>query len=106
MRALGILTWVLVTSVLSVIVQAVAFRQLWTWFVAYEYGVGPSLGAWFGIATILRLMLKLSELDPTPRNVEPWNAERSTKQVIFQWIGIVMVLGSAWSIGSVLGWVR
>lgn len=39
----------------SALLHTVALRLLWAWFLAPEYGPGPSTRAWFGISTIVGL---------------------------------------------------
>jgi Mg/Co/Ni transporter MgtE len=113
MKTLGIFTWIAISSLLTALIQAAVLRRLWSWFVAGEYGPGPSLGAWFGIATILGLIIGMATTATTapPRaskRDESWDEiiRQSVSHTLARWIGCGVALGMTWAIGSLLGWVR
>jgi hypothetical protein len=43
-------------SPFSGMVRALAFRLLWGWFLAPQYGDGPTLRAWFGVSILITLL--------------------------------------------------
>ncbi len=103
MKALGILGSAVLSIFIGAMIQAAAMQRLWLWFLSAEYGTGPSLGAWYGISTIVALRVQSvvgdrSETDP----VDPW---RSIKLMVIQWIGIAVILGVAWAVGAAFGWI-
>lgn len=110
MKALGIVTWYCISAMISAIVQAWTMTKLWAWFVAQEYGPGPSMGAWFGIATILGFVVSMSLVSQAKPNKEDkdWDGiiKESVGISIGKWIGCALILIISWTLGSVLGWVH
>jgi hypothetical protein len=46
----------LVLVPVSGVLRALTFRLLWGWFMATQYGDGPTLQTWFGINVLVSLM--------------------------------------------------
>jgi len=107
MKVLGMFTWIAISSLVTALVQSWTMQCLWRWFIAREYGVGPSLGAWFGIAIIGGLTLRTQVSGGRGRE------DRSADQIIkasvvatgVRWLECLLVLAVTWCIGSVLGWI-
>lgn len=58
------------------IVQALAVRLMWTWFLAPQYGDGPTLRAWFGVIVVFDLFtislttsIQRTRSTPLPKNI-------------------------------------
>lgn len=55
------------------IVRALACRLMWRWFLAPQYGDGPTLQTWFGIGVLHGMIFTLSraqeKVDTLPKNV-------------------------------------
>ncbi len=106
LNALAILATAVLLGFLSALIQAWAMSKLWVWFVAADYGAGPSLSAWYGLAVIFSLPLGLVMHDVTRKKDEsagPWLRVIGT--AVGAWLGILMVLGAAWLTGTFLGWI-
>jgi len=107
MKALGILTWIAISSLVSAFVSSWTMQCLWRWFLAHDYGHGPSLGAWFGIASISGLMFRLGTA--TNAKAESKSSDsywlEAALHSVGVWIGCMLTLAIAWCIGSVIGWI-
>lgn len=107
MKALGILTWIVVSSLISALIQSWMMQCLWRWFLAHEYGHGPSMGAWFGIATIVGFVVRRNASSTTKTEDQTldeiiWSGIKETTGM---WLGCLIILGIAWCVGSFMGWV-
>jgi hypothetical protein len=55
------------------IVRALVFRLMWSWFLAPQYGEGPTLQTWFGIGVLHGMIFTLPRAqekpDTLPKNV-------------------------------------
>src|SRR5512142_1340398 len=89
MKALGILTWIVVSSLISALIQSWMMQCLWRWFLAHEYGHGPSMGAWFGIATIVGFVVRRNASSTTKTEDQPLDE--------FIWSGIKDTTGTGTS---------
>lgn len=102
----------LVNFLVSVVLGAVttlalvAFcSKMWAWFLAGQYGAGPSYAAWFGIDSIasvglnLALMSKASE----DRSKDKWDDVLARHGAVL--LAIAVMLGWTYLVGSVFGWV-
>jgi hypothetical protein len=107
MKTLGIFAWIAISSLVTALIQAAALRRLWSWFVAAEYGPGPSLGAWFGIATILGLIVGMAApLRAADKEPADEMTRRAVVHTLSRWLAYGLVLVTARLVGSALGWVR
>lgn len=107
MKALGVLTWIAISSLISALVHSWMMQCLWRWFLARQYGPGPTMGAWFGIATIAGFVIYKATRTRTKgddRTIDEiiWD---SVKETVSMWFGCLLVLGIAWCTGSLIGWV-
>lgn len=104
MKALGIITWIAISTLLSSLLHAWALATLWHWFASAQYGVGPSLGAWFGLAVIGRLALRTTDFKKSTPDKNTWG-----DLVVYQfdsWLAVLTALGTSWIVGVVVGWIR
>lgn len=80
--------------------------KLWTWFEAKAYGGGPSIGQWYGISLIFGLLLAPAIMEVARDKVEQ---DSVIETVIGRSLGVIVgcliVLGVAWCVGSVTGWM-
>jgi hypothetical protein len=53
--ALALLTAIAITPFTGML-RAVVYRLLWGWFLAAQYGAGPTLAAWFGIGLLMSML--------------------------------------------------
>jgi hypothetical protein len=54
--------------------RALAYRLLWSWFLAPQYGEGPTLQTWFGIGVLYSLFsFRQARAGELPKNVV-WHA--------------------------------
>jgi hypothetical protein len=102
MKALGIFTWVVLSYLVSSLLTTFALGKLWVWFVAAEYGPGPSMGAWFGISNILGLVL----LFHSRGNSDASETEGMMSHTIMRWVICGLGLAFSWCLGSAFGWVH
>lgn len=103
MKGLGIFAWIAISALVSALLDSWAMATLWRWFAAAQYGPGPSLGAWFGLATIASLALQ-SGPDFKSAADTPWS--EVVKKTIMAWLLVLLALGIAWCVGAVVGWIR
>ena len=100
MKALVIFIRIVVSTFVSAMLNTWAMHTLWWWFAAAQYGAGPTMATWFGLAIIVRLALL--KMDKTDSDFE-WS-ELVTRQVTV-WLLVLAALGSAWVVGATFGWV-
>jgi len=108
LEALCYLAWLLVALLGDALLNAWAMSRLWHWFAAAQYGAGPQLGVWFGVAIIARLMLRHE--DDVERTIKADDDAPSLggviKKSLWSWAAILLTLGVAWGIGSMFHWVQ
>lgn len=110
MIVVAVLGWVVIHTLAAALVQSAVLGRLWEWFLAHEYGPGPSPGAWFGLATILNLMIGMAV--PMRERIrdrsEPSGQllRRMMTHSLASWASCGVVLGFAWCVGSAMGWVK
>lgn len=82
------------------LIEAFTYSTLWRWFVARQYGHGPSYPVWYGLAMILGLIV---------HNTRRQGAEKGAKAIITTtiavWIVYMLILGLAYLTGSIFGWL-
>lgn len=97
----------IVLSPISALVGAGTMSKLWEWFVARDYGSGPSMSAWFGISEIASVVLATALLNVTREkrgsSDSPFMAVIG--QAVGMWVGMALILGIAWVTGFALHWV-
>lgn len=102
----GFLFLMFVTAPASAIVKAFTASTLWSWFAARDFGVDPSLGAWFGVALIFTMAMNIAlrslKADKTPPDKIIQTGLFKLASTAF---GCAIVLGYARAIGALLGWV-
>jgi hypothetical protein len=106
---IALFTWLVVSSLITALLEAWSLQHLWAWFAAAELGPGPSMGAWYGVASIFALALFMSKPLPSPPSEEKSTADtlRSAVSRSFsRWIFCALGVGVTWTAGSVIGWVR
>lgn len=101
MKALGILTWTMIAIVISALLNSWAMATLWRWFAAAQYGHGPSMGAWFGIAAIVRLVTTHTRIKDPDRDAS-WS--EIVQAQIAWWLLVLATVGTAWLVGLITGW--
>lgn len=105
-KALGIFAWIYISSLVTSVIQAEVIHKLWAWFAARDLGSGPSVGAWFGIAAIITLIVRQANAaDDDKDKTLDQVIRRSVVASLGQWMGCVMLLGMAWAIGATFGWL-
>ena len=102
MKALGIVTWIVISTLFGALFNAWALHMLWHWFVSMQYGAGPSMAAWFGLASIGRIVTHQVQGSSSSKDKE-WS-DILTDQIAW-YLGVLMVLGAAWATGAVFGWL-
>ena len=103
MKLLGILTWLIVSIIGSALLNSWALAKLWTWFVAVQYGAGPSFGAWFGLAAIARLVLASHEIPKS--DDDDVDATKLVAATLRAWAFTLIAVGLSWIVGAVAGWL-
>lgn len=104
------LAWFLVALLVDAVLNAWVMSALWRWFAAPQYGAGPTLGAWFGVALIARLILR-NEADEDHalkqlQDTEDLSLAGVIKKSLWSWAGVLFTLGVAWCLGTALHWIR
>lgn len=85
-------------------VSSWSMSKIWEWFIQAQYGMGPSLGAWFGI-NILFYSLSARGLIMVKKD-DNWNSSHMRIIVALVWsIGSLSMLLSSYLIGSIMGWI-
>ena len=93
-----------VLMVAHAIAMASTLRLLWGWFLSPQYGAGPSLAAWYGASTIFGLSIGLA-LSGYGVKSEERTFAKSCGGIVGGMIGMLLVIGMCWCVGSVLGWL-
>lgn len=88
----------LVVAILSPftgMLHALTFRLLWSWFLAQQYGEGPTLRTWFGISAITSLLAGI-------RHAESKNSGESLSAMIANSVFVsALLLGVVIATGAV-----
>jgi ABC-type sugar transport system permease subunit len=109
LEVLCLIAWILFALLVNSLLQAWAMSVLWRWFAAPQYGSGPSIGAWFGLAMIANLALQGAAEEQAIRQQlredEPSMTSMISKS-LWRWAGILFTIGVAWCLGSALHWIR
>jgi hypothetical protein len=99
---LGLVLLFFILIPLSALAEAGAAQLLWRWFVAVQYGAGPTMPAWYGlfmIAGIAHLGLREKKLP---------EAEGYTLLVLFQFAHALLTIGfmlaAATLVRVIVGW--
>ncbi len=104
MKALSVFLFTLLMAPVNALVTSATLSKLWSWFLVDDLGPSPSYGAWYGITTILFLLLGLALMNVTKTKVEDKDYLMHT---VSQSIGVVVAcafsLLFSWVIGSVTG---
>ena len=126
MRKLGIVAWFCISVLAGAFLRAWSLSLLWRWFETPQYGLGPSMGAWFGLSMIVEVVIvqrvgKHVGVFPTvksgasakvkgapgataaPSQSNAWGAV--TVSTGTSWLLTLFTLGISWIVGSVLGWI-
>jgi hypothetical protein len=108
-RVVGVFIISAAFSVVTAFLGAWSLHVLWDWFVAAQYGAGPSTAAWFGIGSILRyalapMFVRLSSKESKAEGFSAIMIERVGNEVAM-WFGIMLSLGMCWLFGMLIGWI-
>ena len=104
MKALGKITFFCISILFGALLSAWILSKLWLWFVAAQYGHGPSLGAWYGLALIGRSALHRADATSNEKGNDKDFGDLALETVSL-WVGYLIVLGLAWVTGAVIGWI-
>lgn len=77
--------------------------KYWDWFIARDYGAAPSLATFFGIASIVTLLVALATV-----KIKREKQDSSWGDVIVSvsaWVGMLLGLGISGLTGKILGWL-
>jgi hypothetical protein len=99
------IAWFACAALISGLLGTWVFSELWYWFVSAQYGSGPTTGAWFGIATILKLIISGKVKWPVKKD-NNYALRPAIQKDLLTWCAFLLVLIVAWCMGSVLGWIR
>lgn len=108
LEAFCFLAWLLIALLVNALLDAWAMSKLWSWFAAVQYGEGPQLGVWFGIAIIARLMLRNEDDEERALKKDEGfpSLGDAIKKSLWGWAALLFTIGVAWSIGSMFHWVK
>lgn len=73
----------------------------WRWFLASQYGAGPSLMSWFGATFIVGMLIGIS-IASIPRNPEAKEPGGAIAMSLGVGVGALIVLGVAWVYRSLI----
>lgn len=93
------------TNIVTVLLEVHLFSHVWSWFLAEQYGPGPTLAAWFGLATVLTVIVNTCLLAHPTEKSENDPVTHVITRSLGTWIGLVVVYVLTWCTGSLLGWV-
>jgi hypothetical protein len=105
MKKLGMVALLLSVGLVSTLLHAWAATVLWSWFVAAQYGRGPSLGAWCGLIAIAQMAV----VWPSTRDLlrdDGMGVSDHVFAAIYRWVVVLLTLGLLWCLGAAAGWIR
>jgi hypothetical protein len=98
MKVLLFSVWMCIANLITALVGAGSFRLLWGWFLARDYGSGPSLGAWYGASMIAGLIVYAW----SPRRVDESDSELG--KIVNNSVGMWLFFGLALAVARCVGW--
>lgn len=101
MALLGLILLHLGLGMLANCVLAWTMQTLWSWFCVASLGTGPSIGAWYGIATIIGLAIMFNTLNLKREDMKKSDAWGKPVSIV---ISCLVTLAFAWALGSLLSW--
>lgn len=105
MRNLVLFLVVLAIAPINALAQAATFSTIWGWYASPQFGPGPSYAGWYGLSLIFGLAVgcALSGYNVTSED------SKGLKGALMKLVGLLisypLVLGFAWLVGSILGWL-
>ena len=104
MYNIGTVLLTFILAVLGSLVMAWCAQVTWHLFVERDLGVGPSLAGWYGISTLVHLLMMSTAVNLKRR--ENTNSRWDTLGlVVALTVGSLLTLGSSWCAGKILGWI-
>lgn len=103
---IGRLVWSVIALPIGAFIEAGAASKLWEWFLSSQYGAGPSIGAWFGVLSIVDLVVLGVIRANAKQDAEDSQVVSVVRASIGRWIFMGIVLGMAFGTGSIFGWIR
>lgn len=101
----SILLGLFILSVPCALAEAWTMRQFYSWFLAERYGAGPTLAEWYGIATIMgvliaRSVVVVTKTEPEEGAITVWMLKQTGKYLLYLALALLMVS----FVRLVLGW--
>lgn len=107
MNALARVVVGLVAAPITALINAWAMSTIWSWFVQPQFGAGPSSAAWYGLASIVSLVLIPAAIATTnDKNRQPDDSlARTIALPIGLWLVALSAVAVSWVTGQILGWI-
>ena len=106
MQVIGLLLAVIIFTPINALIQAATFSKLWEWFVAGQYGHGPTYSTWYGISLILGTIVSTTIVNARVTTKDGDGTASSIIAIYMgTWIGFAVVLAISWVAGALIGWV-
>ncbi len=102
----GVLVFAAIVIPIGALIEAWAASKLWAWFLSSPYGAGPSIGAWFGIMSIVDLVVRGMGRANSKQDDAGAQGMDAVGTLIGRWVTMGILLGMAFVTGSVFGWIR
>ncbi len=102
-RKLGTLLWFLIAVPTSAFLQAWTAHNMWSWFLAAQYGPGPTLGAWFGVTVIVSLLTRGLKREPA---TDIGKLGELVSATIESWVFLLGLSALSLGVGAIFGWVQ
>lgn len=107
MKHLMAIVFAFALSPITALVSSATMSKLWDWYVARDYGSGPSFAAWFGLNTILVLGVAPALMSIAREKKEDKNTPMLDVfgRAFAVWVLMGIMLLSAWCTGQLLSWI-
>lgn len=109
MRALLYLGITLAMAPLGALYTGWVYSRVWNWFIAQQYGPGPSYESWYGIGVLTSLVMAVCLLGIPKRGEGDTSTddqmEDFLKRSVMFYVVMAGMLGFCWCVGQVLGWI-
>jgi hypothetical protein len=103
---IGVLVLFAVSMLVCAFIEAATFHKLWAWFVAHEYGTGPTYGAWYGLSMIFTLAVGIATRNLTVASTKEAPIIQVTVNAVTVLLSCGIVLLVAYGVGSAFHWVH
>jgi hypothetical protein len=91
-------------SIAYTFAQAATLSTVWRWFIAPQYGNGPTYSAWYGISLLVSVMF-LYSFSSIAKSDEIKGKWGEVMRVAILLLALPILLGLSWCVGQLFGWL-